>query len=214
MDNTFIPKGIELVGQAVAADNANDYHKAFGLYKQALQYFMTGLKYVKNEPAKQQIRTRVTQYMARAEELQALIQKKDQKKKTVVAGGGQTQADDKKEGAEDEEEMDPDTQKLQNALSGAIVKSAAMIHTRSSIDTISASSLLTRLVLCVSHVSVYVLVLIREKPNVKWSDIAGLDQAKSLLKEAVILPVKFPQLFTGNRTPWKGILLYGPRQYR
>ncbi len=36
-----------------------------------------------------------------------------------------------------------------------------------------------------------------EKPNVKWDDVAGLEGAKDLLKEAVILPYKFPQLFTG-----------------
>lgn len=39
--------------------------------------------------------------------------------------------------------------------------------------------------------------IIREKPNVKWSDVAGLESAKQALKEAVILPVKFPQFFTG-----------------
>lgn len=39
--------------------------------------------------------------------------------------------------------------------------------------------------------------IVVERPNVKWSDIAGLETAKEALKEAVILPIKFPQLFTG-----------------
>uniref|UniRef100_A0A915E1R5 Vesicle-fusing ATPase n=1 Tax=Ditylenchus dipsaci TaxID=166011 RepID=A0A915E1R5_9BILA len=52
--------------------------------------------------------------------------------------------------------------------------------------------------------------IIMEKPNVKWSDVAGLDGAKESLKEAVILPIKFPELFTGKRKPWRGILLFGP----
>ncbi|TRM65144.1 AAA-domain-containing protein [Schizophyllum amplum] len=52
--------------------------------------------------------------------------------------------------------------------------------------------------------------ILTETPNVKWDDVAGLDGAKAALKEAVILPIKFPHLFTGKRTPWRGILLYGP----
>lgn len=52
--------------------------------------------------------------------------------------------------------------------------------------------------------------ILTEKPNVKWEDIAGLEGAKDALKEAVILPVKFPHLFKGNRKPTSGILLYGP----
>lgn len=52
--------------------------------------------------------------------------------------------------------------------------------------------------------------IVMEKPKVLWSDVAGLDSAKEALKEAVILPIKFPHLFTGKRRPWSGILLYGP----
>ncbi|CAH8263904.1 unnamed protein product [Arabidopsis lyrata] len=52
--------------------------------------------------------------------------------------------------------------------------------------------------------------IVREKPNIKWSDVAGLESAKQALQEAVILPVKFPQFFTGKRRPWRAFLLYGP----
>ncbi|XP_032468074.1 vacuolar protein sorting-associated protein 4A isoform X2 [Phocoena sinus] len=52
--------------------------------------------------------------------------------------------------------------------------------------------------------------VVMEKPNIRWNDVAGLEGAKEALKEAVILPIKFPHLFTGKRTPWRGILLFGP----
>eukprot|EP00193_Tetraselmis_chui_P004737 CAMPEP_0177767332 /NCGR_PEP_ID=MMETSP0491_2-20121128/9035_1 /TAXON_ID=63592 /ORGANISM="Tetraselmis chuii, Strain PLY429" /LENGTH=225 /DNA_ID=CAMNT_0019283873 /DNA_START=470 /DNA_END=1144 /DNA_ORIENTATION=+ len=54
-------------------------------------------------------------------------------------------------------------------------------------------------------------LILEEKPDVKWDDVAGLEGAKEALKEAVILPIQFPQFFTGARKPWSGILLYGPR---
>ncbi|CAD5177791.1 unnamed protein product [Musa acuminata subsp. malaccensis] len=50
----------------------------------------------------------------------------------------------------------------------------------------------------------------RPCPSVKWNDVAGLESAKQALQEAVILPVKFPQFFTGKRRPWRAFLLSGP----
>ena len=52
--------------------------------------------------------------------------------------------------------------------------------------------------------------IVTETPNVKWSDVSGLESAKEGLKEAVVLPIRFPQLFDEVRQPWRGILLYGP----
>lgn len=49
-----------------------------------------------------------------------------------------------------------------------------------------------------------------ENPQVRWSEILGLEDAKRLVKEAVVYPLKYPQLFIGRFKPWRGILLYGP----
>ncbi len=47
-------------------------------------------------------------------------------------------------------------------------------------------------------------------PNVRWGDIAGLEEAKGVLQEAVVLPLMCPGFFSGIRRPWRGVLLYGP----
>ena len=49
-----------------------------------------------------------------------------------------------------------------------------------------------------------------ENPNVKFTDIVGLDNAKRLLKESVLIPLKYPHFFTGILEPWRGVLLFGP----
>lgn len=52
--------------------------------------------------------------------------------------------------------------------------------------------------------------IIVQNPNIGFREIVGLDDAKRILREAVRLPLMFPQLFTGLVEPWKGALLFGP----
>ncbi|GIY72808.1 fidgetin-like protein 1 [Caerostris extrusa] len=47
-------------------------------------------------------------------------------------------------------------------------------------------------------------------PDIKWSDIAGLDFVKTTVQEIVIWPLLRPDIFTGLRAPPRGILLFGP----
>lgn len=48
----------------------------------------------------------------------------------------------------------------------------------------------------------------KEKPDVKWGEVVGLDTAKKAIKEAIVYPVQRPDLFPLG---WpRGILLFGP----
>lgn len=171
MDNTFIPKGMEIIKQAIDEDNADNYEKAYSLYEQGIKHLLTGLKYVKQEKSKQIVTQKVDQYLTRMEQLKELMDGKS--RAPVMAGGGTGSQNTGKPGSGNApaSKEDSETAKLKGALDSAIV---------------------------------------REKPNVKWEDVAGLEQAKKLLKETVILPAKFPHLFQGAVKPWRGILLYGP----
>ena len=51
-------------------------------------------------------------------------------------------------------------------------------------------------------------LVMKEKPNVRWEEVIGLEDAKKAIKESIIFPVKRPDLFPLG---WpRGILLYGP----
>jgi len=50
-----------------------------------------------------------------------------------------------------------------------------------------------------------------EIPDVKWTDVGGLEEIKRVLKETIEWPLKYNDLFKhAGATPPKGILLYGP----
>ncbi|GBC73126.1 ATP-dependent zinc metalloprotease FtsH 2 [archaeon HR04] len=51
-------------------------------------------------------------------------------------------------------------------------------------------------------------LVLKDKPNVKWDEVIGLEDAKRALRESIIYPTQRPDLFPLG---WpKGILLYGP----
>ena len=51
-------------------------------------------------------------------------------------------------------------------------------------------------------------LVMKEKPNVTWKEVIGLDDAKNALRESIVYPTKRPDLFPLG---WpKGMLLYGP----
>ena len=56
--------------------------------------------------------------------------------------------------------------------------------------------------------SSYEELILAEKPNIKWEQVVGLENAKKAIKEAIVYPVQRPDLFPLG---WpRGILLFGP----
>jgi vacuolar protein-sorting-associated protein 4 len=134
----------------------------------------------KNDRLKESIRKKFTEYLDRAEKLKDYLSKKAKSKKPVAADGP-SNGSGRGSGSKNDGDDDDDS------TSNDDKKDAETKRLRNALSG----------------------AILSEKPNVRWDDVAGLEMAKEALKEAVILPVKFPQLFTGKRTPWRGILLYG-----
>ena len=62
---SIIDQAVDIVKDAVMADNAQEYEKAFTLYKRSIEYFMTGLKYEKNPKTREIVLNKVSGYMER-----------------------------------------------------------------------------------------------------------------------------------------------------
>lgn len=158
-----LEKAIDLAKQATEADKNGKYDEAVTLYTNTVEHFMHAIKYeIANKQSKDSIRSKIREYLARAEVLKDILKKKAEKPIKATANSEEGSGDDKE---------DKDTKKLMDQIGNSIMV---------------------------------------QRPNVRWNDVAGLENAKNSLNEAVILPIRFPKLFTGDRKPWKGILLYGP----
>lgn len=181
MYGNFKERAIEYVKEAVNEDKNENYERAFELYMTALEYFKTHLKYEKNPRSKEAITLKFKEYLQRAEDIKALLN--GQQPVTATPANGAQKARGPGGGP-----PPGGTGGGGGGGGGGDTGDAEKDKLRASLGS----------------------AILAERPNVKWDDVAGLEAAKDALKEAVILPVKFPQFFTGKRKPWSGLLLYGP----
>lgn len=61
-----------------------------------------------------------------------------------------------------------------------------------------------------SHAKLILDEVLDKGAGVSFDDIGGMENAKQVLQEIVILPAVRPELFTGLRAPCRGLLLFGP----
>ncbi|KAG9288915.1 hypothetical protein G9A89_019537 [Geosiphon pyriformis] len=176
----FLGKAIEIVKKATEEDAKGNYDQAYKYYQNALDYFMMAMKYEKNDRMKESIRKKFTEYLDRAEKLKEYLNSKEEKRQRKAVGANGTEK------------------------GGGGGKGRKKTNGSSDDDEVDEDPDTKKLRGALAS------AILSEKPNIRWDDVAGLETAKEALKEAVILPIKFPQLFTGKRKPWSGILLYGP----
>ena len=180
-NNSFVDQGVTYIKAAVAADEKGDYENALKLYQDGVGRVAMAIKYEKNESSRNLLMERCDGWLKRAEEL------KDRTGGGASpTGGGKGEGKESGSGKTDEDDKKKDDEDTCTNNDKELSEDDKKL--RGALDS----------------------VVVSEKPNVKWDDVAGLDGAKESLKEAVIMPVKFPQLFTGERRPFKGLLLYGP----
>ncbi|CAL1268151.1 unnamed protein product [Larinioides sclopetarius] len=184
MTRPMLQKAIEFATQAIEENKKNNYAEACRLYEISAEHFLHSIKYDAHaEKSKESIRARVADYLDRAEKLKEYVRKKSDQ---PVKNKG------KKPVKSDQSVKDKGIKPVKNGEDET--------NSESDDEDPEKKKLVSQLE----------GAIVMEKPNIQWSDVAGLEGAKEALKEAVILPIKFPHLFTGKRKPWKGILLFGP----
>lgn len=129
-----------------------------------------------NQQMKLTIRPKIESYVKRAEEIKDIL-KNGAPKKKAVADSANGRGNGKDKGGDDDD-GDPDKKRMMQKFEGSS-ESPWRCPWRTFPRRLVSGAIVT-------------------DPNVTFADVVGLEQAKEALKEAVILPVKFPQLFQGE----------------
>lgn len=106
-----------------------------------------------------------------------------------------------KKSSSEENEDDPEATSIEENSTNSSPKG---IRSREKVKVFNSSGYETHLVESLEK------DILQRNPSIQWNNVAGLNEAKAILQEAVVLPIIMPEFFKGIRRPWKGILMVGP----
>lgn len=196
MSTSFIQKGTSIIKQAIIKDNERDYEKALELYSMGVQYLMTGLKYEKNQKVVDAIKSKVTKFVNRANKIKSMQDNGTVTELDPPSKSSKQQVQFKQD--HNYYDIPPKTEKLVLGFCRKHEKNLKFKCIPPEIANIFIKYYYISAVEIISN------------STVKWDDIVGLNKAKQLTKECIVLPLKFPQLFVGSRRPHTSVLFYGP----
>jgi len=172
----------------IQLDENEEWKDAVRYYSKAMEYLLAGTSYDRLRTRREKKLQLLKHVMERAETIQKILQNTTTNKTPVSPTNASKSPPTPTPNASTSNQQQKPFQKPNNTNNNNKPQSAEVERLRQSLSD----------------------AVVTERPNVRWDDVAGLENAKKALDEAIVLPRKYPQLFVGKRQPWKAILLYGP----
>lgn len=209
-NSKFYQDGQDQLSRGKSFEEAQDYHGAYQAYLNAAESFNSELKHCALEEQRKVLENGVGLIISRAEEIWGIYlspqaqarlkQEERQRKKTSPspAAAAAPPATNARPRSSGKKEGQGASHRIPSGSGGG--GSSSSSHDRpESIDeeTQKLYDIIDR-------------TIITKNTGVTMDTVVGLVEAKAALQEAIVGPELFPEYFTGQRKPWKGILLFGP----
>lgn len=191
-----IARGETLIQRAVLAERS-DSAEALHLYTEALSIWVEIMRVEADEDKKKSLSKFIDHYMQRAEAMKTIVNHKEKDRSDFKNYNHPTRSSTARKVA-------TQSRQVHHPRPGAsaVIKRA---QPRPTVQPAASGK---------SEANEYETQMLSEmldsSPGVRWSDISGLQYAKRTIHEAVVMPHLRPDLFSGLRSPPKGVLFYGP----
>ncbi len=209
--NDYLNYSFRLYQEAYNLHQQFIYEKAVEKYDECLKYLNHVYPYVNEQATKE----RIDEFLKtiNLEKGKAIFQIQNRFKFRKEAGPANTKEDEKTEIAnyiKSSINYDPEPEKVYKVTHININKQSTLPNQSVNLPPKTKSNVKEDKIVPDELKNKILGEILDTNPGVPFSDVIGLNNVKQILKEIIILPTIRPDLFTGLRSPPKGLLLFGP----